>query len=201
MTGGEMYAYIRGIVSDIAADRAVLEAAGVGYELFAGRKTLDKLILGEEAKLYTHLHLAEGVQALYGFYDPEEREMFRRLIGITRVGPKLAISVLSVMEPSDVISAVVTDNPAAFDAVQGMGRKMAQRVILELKEQVKDAPVPVKAGQAIPVNVPENIRSEAVQALVALGYDGLTASRAVSAVEEAKNVEELITKALRKLAR
>ena len=196
-----MYAYIRGIVSDIAADRAVLEAAGVGYELFAGRKTLDKLILGEEAKLYTHLHLAEGVQALYGFYDPEEREMFRRLIGITRVGPKLAVSVLSVMEPSDVISAVVTDNPAAFDAVQGMGRKMAQRVILELKEQVKDAPIPVKTGQAIPVNVPENIRSEAVQALVALGYDGLTASRAVSAVEEAKNVEELITKALRKLAR
>ncbi len=196
-----MYAYIRGIVSDIAADRAVLEAAGVGYELFAGRKTLDKLILGEEAKLYTHLHLAEGLQALYGFYDPEEREMFRRLIGITRVGPKLAISVLSVMEPSDVISAVVTDNPAAFDAVQGMGRKMAQRVILELKEQVKDAPIPVKTGQAIPVNVPENIRSEAVQALVALGYDGLTASRAVSAVEEAKNVEELITKALRKLAR
>ena len=196
-----MYAYIRGIVSDIAADRAVLEAAGVGYELFAGRKTLDKLILGEEAKLYTHLHLAEGVQALYGFYDSEEREMFRRLIGITRVGPKLAVSVLSVMEPSDVISAVVTDNPAAFDAVQGMGRKMAQRVILELKEQVKDAPIPVKTGQAIPVNVPENIRSEAVQALVALGYDGLTASRAVSAVEEAKNVEELITKALRKLAR
>ena len=197
-----MYAYIRGIVSDIAADRAVLEAAGVGYELFAGRKTLDKLILGEEAKLFTHLHLAEGVQALYGFYDPEEREMFRRLIGITRVGPKLAISVLSVMEPSDVISAVITDNPAAFDSVQGMGRKMAQRVILELKEQVKDVPAPGgKAGQATTVTVAENIRAEAVQALVALGYDGLTASRTVSAVEEAKNVEELITKALRKLAR
>ena len=197
-----MYAYIRGIVSDITQDRAVLEAAGVGYELFAGRKTLDKLILGEEAKLYTHLHLAEGVQALYGFYIEEEREMFRRLIGISRVGPKLAVSVLSVMEPSDVISAVVTDNPTAFDPVQGMGRKMAQRVILELKEQVKDAPLPVgKPGQAVQIGVAENIRAEAVQALVALGYDGLTASRAVSAVEEAKNVEELITKALRKLAR
>ena len=197
-----MYAYIRGIVSDIAADRAVLEAAGVGYELFAGRKTLDKLIMGEEAKLYAHLHLAEGVQALYGFYTEEEREMFRRLIGISRVGPKLAVSVLSVMEPSDVISAVITDNPAAFDPVQGMGRKMAQRVILELKEQVKDTPIPAgKAGQAVQVNVAENIRVEAVQALVALGYDGLTASRAVSAVEDAKNVEELITKALRKLAR
>lgn len=197
-----MYAYIRGIVSDIASDRAVLEAAGVGYELFAGRKTLDKLIMGEEAKLFCHLHLAEGVQALYGFYTEEEREMFRRLIGISRVGPKLAVSVLSVMEPSDVISAVVTDNPTAFDPVQGMGRKMAQRVILELKEQVKDAPIPVgKTGQAVQAAVAENIRAEAVQALVALGYDGLTASRAVSAVEEAKNVEELITKALRKLAR
>jgi Holliday junction DNA helicase, RuvA subunit len=197
-----MYAYIRGIVSDMAADRVVIEAAGVGYELFTGRKTLDKLIQGEEARLYTHLHLAEGIQALYGFYTQEEREMFRRLIGITRVGPKLAISVLSVMEPSDVISAVVTDNPAAFDPVQGMGRKMAQRVILELKEQVKDVPLPAgKPGQTVEINVSENIRAEAVQALVALGYDGLTASRAVSAVEEAKNVEELITKALRKLAR
>ena len=197
-----MYAYIRGIVSDIASDRAVLEAAGVGYELFAGRKTLDKLILGEEARLYTHLHLAEGVQALYGFYTEEEREMFRRLIGISRVGPKLAVSVLSVMEPSDVISAVVTENPAAFDPVQGMGRKMAQRVILELKEQVKDTAVPLgKPGQPAAANVAENIRSEAVQALVSLGYDVLTASRAVTAVEEARNVEELITKALRKLAR
>ena len=197
-----MYAYIRGIVSDMTQDRAVLEAAGVGYELFAGRKTLDKLILGEEARLYTHLHLAEGVQALYGFYTEEEREMFRRLIGISRVGPKLAVSVLSVMEPSDVISAVVTENPAAFDPVQGMGRKMAQRVILELKEQVKDTAVPLgKPGQPAAANVAENIRSEAVQALVSLGYDGLTASRAVTAVEEARNVEELITKALRKLAR
>ena len=197
-----MYAYIRGIVSDIAVDRAVVEAAGVGYELFAGRKTLEKLILGEEAKLFTHLHLAEGVQALYGFYSQEEREMFRRLIGISRVGPKLAVSVLSVMEPADVISAVITDNPAAFDQVQGMGRKMAQRVILELKEQVKDVPLPSgKTGQTAAVNVAENIRAEAVQALVALGYDGLTASRAVSAVEEARNVEELITMALRQLAR
>ena len=197
-----MYAYIRGIVSDISSDKAVIEAGGVGYELFAGRKTLDKLILGEEAKLYTHLHLAEGVQALYGFFDPEEREMFRRLIGISRVGPKLAVSVLSVMEPSDVVSAVITDNPAAFDPVQGMGRKMAERVILELKEQVRDTPLSSgQPGKNLEANVTENIRAEAVQALAALGYDGLTASRAVSDVEEAKNVEELITKALRKLAR
>ena len=197
-----MYAYIRGIVMDLSSDKAVLEAGGIGSEVFAGKKTLEKLIAGEEAKLYTHLHLAEGIQALYGFYSVEERDMFRRLINISRVGPKLAISVLSVMEPSDVVSAVITDNPSAFDPVQGMGRKMAQRVILELKEQVKNAFIPLdRADQAQQSGVSENTRAEAVQALVTLGYDGLTASRAVSAVEDAKTVEEMITKALRRLAR
>ena len=195
-----MYAYIRGIVAETAPDRAVLEAGGVGYELFVSKKALDRLVMGEEAKLFAHLHLAEGVQALYGFYSTEERDMFRRLISISRIGPKLAMSVLSVMDPSDVVSAVITENAAAFDQVSGMGRKTAQRVILELKEQVKDAPLPTaQKNSALPVA--EDIRVEAVQALAALGYDGLTASRAVSAVEEARDVQELITKALRRLAR
>lgn len=195
-----MYAYIRGIVAETAPDRAVLEAGGVGYELFVSKKALDRLVMGEEAKLFAHLHLAEGVQALYGFYSTEERDMFRRLISISRIGPKLAMSVLSVMDPGDVVSAVITENAAAFDQVCGMGRKTAQRVILELKEQVKDAPLPAaQKNSALPVA--EDIRVEAVQALAALGYDGLTASRAVSAVEEARDVQELITKALRRLAR
>lgn len=195
-----MYAYIRGIVAETAPDRAVLEAGGVGYELFVSKKALDRLVMGEEAKLFAHLHLAEGVQALYGFYSTEERDMFRRLISISRIGPKLALSVLSVMDPSDVVAAVITENAAAFDQVSGMGRKTAQRVILELKEQVKDAPLPAaQKNSALPVA--EDIRVEAVQALAALGYDGLTASRAVSAVEEARDVQELITKALRRLAR
>ena len=195
-----MYADIRGIVAETAPDRAVLEAGGVGYELFVSKKALDRLVMGEEAKLFAHLHLAEGVQALYGFYSTEERDMFRRLISISRIGPKLALSVLSVMDPSDVVAAVITENAAAFDQVCGMGRKTAQRVILELKEQVKDAPLPAaQKNSALPVA--EDIRVEAVQALAALGYDGLTASRAVSAVEEARDVQELITKALRRLAR
>ena len=75
-----MYAYIKGIVEESGADRAVVEAAGVGYELFCSTMTLKTLIVGKPAKLYTHLHLAEGVQALYGFADTEERDMFRRLL-------------------------------------------------------------------------------------------------------------------------
>ena len=88
-----MYAYIKGIVGETGADRAVVEAAGVGYELFCSTMTLKTLILGREAKLYTHLHLAEGVQALYGFADTEERDMFRKLLNVSRIGPKVALSV------------------------------------------------------------------------------------------------------------
>ena len=89
-----MYAYISGTVDQVLSDRAVIEAAGVGYELLCSGMTLKQLVPGKPARLYTHLHLAEGVMALYGFSDTAEREMFRRLIGITRIGPKVALSVL-----------------------------------------------------------------------------------------------------------
>ena len=197
-----MYAYIRGTVDETGADRAVVEAAGVGYELFCSTMTLKTLAVGEQAKLYTHLHLAEGVQALYGFADTEERDMFRRLLNVSRIGPKLALSVLSTMTPSDVRAAIVTDNPAAFDRVSGMGRKTAQRVILELGESIRQESVgmtPVKASNDKP-SLP-SLQSEAVAALTSLGYDGLTASRAVAKIKEADTVEELITKALKSMAK
>ncbi len=197
-----MYAYIKGIVDETSADRAIVEAGGVGYELFCSTITLKTLILGEEAKLYTHLHLAEGVQALYGFHDPEERDMFRKLLNVSRVGPKLAISVLSTMTPDDVRAAIVTDNPAAFDRVVGMGRKTAQRVILELQESIRSESVgmaPVKKDETKP-SLP-GMQTEAVAALTSLGYDGLTASRAVAKIKDANSVEELITKALRSMVK
>ena len=197
-----MYAYIKGIVDETAADRAIVEAGGVGYELFCSTITLKTLILGEEAKLYTHLHLAEGVQALYGFADTEERDMFRKLLNVSRVGPKLAISVLSTMTPDDIRAAIVTDNPAAFDRVVGMGRKTAQRVILELGETIRQESAgmaPVKKADAVP-SLP-SMQTEAVAALTTLGYDGLTASRAVAKIKDAASVEELITKALRSMAK
>ncbi len=197
-----MYAYIKGTVDDLFADRAIIEAVGVGYELICSSITLKTLAKGETVKLFTHLHLAEGVQALYGFADAEEREMFRRLLNVSRVGPKLAISVLSALTPSDVRAAIVTDNPAAFDRVSGMGRKTAQRVILELQESIRQESAgltPVKADSAKP-SLP-TLQSEAVAALTSLGYDGLTASRAVAKIKEADTVEELITKALKSMAK
>ncbi|MEN6339541.1 MAG: Holliday junction branch migration protein RuvA [Clostridiaceae bacterium] len=192
-----MYAYISGIVDAALADRAVIDANGVGYELFCSAMTLKRLREGQTARLYTHLHLAEGVMALYGFYDLDEKDMFRRLLSVTRVGPKLALSVLSILTPSDVAGAIVTNNAAAFDRVPGMGRKTAQRVLLELKERVQASEM---LGGDANLDQPD-IRAEAVAALVSLGYDGLAAGKAVAAVENAESVEALITAALRKLAK
>jgi len=192
-----LYAYITGIVDELLTDRAVLEAGGVGYELFCSAMTLKRLRAGQKERLYTHLHLAEGIMALYGFYEPEEKDMFRRLLTVTRVGPKLALSVLSVLTPSDVAGAIVTNNAAAFDRVSGMGRKTAQRVLLELKERVETSEM---LGGSANADAPD-IRSEAVAALVSLGYDGLAAGKAVAAVEKAESVEALITAALRRMAK
>ena len=192
-----MYAYISGVVDDIQTDRAILEAGGVGYELFCSAMTLRRLRPGQKERLYTHLHLAEGVMALYGFYEPDEKDMFRRLLSVTRVGPKLALSVLSVLTPGDVAAAVVTGNAAAFDRVSGMGRKTAQRVLLELKERVGASDM---LGSEANLDAPD-LRAEAIAALVSLGYDGLAAGKAVAAVEQAETVEALITAALRKLAK
>ena len=124
--------------------------------------------------------------------------MFRRLIAISRIGPKVALSVLSVLTPDDVTLAVLTDNAAAFDRVPGMGRKTAARVILELKGKV-DAADTLPSGQGADQSAA--IRTEAIAALVALGYDGADAGRVVSGLPETAKVEEMIKNALRELSR
>ena len=198
-----MYAYIRGVASEIVSDIIVVETAGIGYEIHVSTKTANKVVSGAEVKLYTHLHLADGIQALYGFYTNEEREMFRKLITVTRVGPKLALSVLSQMTPQDIAAAVLTETVSAFDSVPGMGRKTAQRVILELKELIKGyMPTPLPAEDTSKADsVSTSMQIDAITALTSLGYDGLTASKAVTQITDADSVEILITKALRKLAK
>lgn len=198
-----MYAHISGIVEEVLADRATIEAGGVGYELLCSGQTLKCLKAGAPHKLYTHFHisLSQDVMALYGFETKEERAMFRRLIGVTRVGPKLALSVLSTLSVQDITLAILTENAAAFDKVPGMGRKTAARVLLELKEKVS-----ADDSAAVPSGASNNagsmdIRSEAIAALVSLGYDGVSAGRAVAAVEDCDRVEDMITGALREIAR
>jgi len=198
-----MYAHIRGKVQEIETDRAVIEAAGVGYELICPSSTLKCLHSGQEHLLYTHFGFSstQETMTLYGFETKEERTMFRRLIAVTRIGPKLALSVLSALSVSDIAAAILTENAAAFDRVPGMGRKTAARVLLELKEKISPedmAGSPMAASAADAKGM--DMRAEAVAALVSLGYDGVTAGRAVSAVPECARVEDVITQALREIA-
>ncbi|OQB24715.1 MAG: Holliday junction ATP-dependent DNA helicase RuvA [Firmicutes bacterium ADurb.Bin182] len=193
-----MYAYIKGSVEEICPDRIIVEASGVGYELLCSSNTIKCLNKKEQAKLYTHLVAAQDSVTLYGFADVEERAMFRRLIGVNRVGPKLAQSILSSLSVSDIAAAVLTENAAAFKRVPGLGAKTAARVLLELKERIS---LDEFAGRSGGTSSQLDMRAEATAALVALGYDGAAASRAVASLEDCKRVEEMITKALRSLAR
>ena len=192
-----MYSHIRGTVEEIGADRAVIDAGGVGYELICSRMTLSKLTQGKQAKLLAHLNIAQDAVALYGFHSEEERAMFRELLGVTKIGPKVALSCLSVLTPEDISMAVLTENVAAFDGVPGMGRKTAARVLLELKEKVDT----VGSGAAKTAKTADDgsagMRHDAIEALIALGYDGAAAGRAVAAVEDCARVEDMIMKALR----
>lgn len=123
--------------------------------------------------------------------------MFRRLIGVTRVGPKLALAVLSHLSVSDITAAILTENDAALSRVPGMGKKTAARLLLELKEKVS---ADMGATGELGGGVSLDMRAEATAALVALGYDGVVAGRAVSAAPACERVEDMITAALRSLA-
>lgn len=192
-----MFAHIRGTVDEIAPDRVVIEANGVGYELQCSTATLKTLQTGATAKLFVHFHLSQDSVALYGFVSTEERAMFRRLTGVTRVGPKLALAVLSHLSVADIAAAILTENDAALSRVPGMGKKTAARVLLELKEKVS-ADMGVAGELAGSVTL--DMRAEATAALVALGYDGIVAGRAVAAAPDCQRVEDMITAALRSLA-
>jgi len=196
-----MYAYIRGTVDEKNLDRVVMEAAGVGYELICSDATLRQLSVGDKAKLLTHFNVSQdGTVTLYGFMTSDERAMFRRLIAVNRVGPKLALGILSKLAPSDIAMAIVTQNAAAFDRIPGLGKKTAARLLLELKEKVtEDTMGSVSAPQMAEGSV--DMRAEAIAALVALGYDGVSAGRAVSSVGECARVEDMITKALREIGK
>lgn len=197
-----MYAHIRGIVESIGADRAVIEANGVGYELVCSKKTLARLCPGSEIKLLTHFHMTQDAISLYGFASDDERIMFRKLITVSRIGPKVALSVLSAMTSEDIVLAVLTDNPAAFDHVTGMGRKTASRVILELKGKVNSDNIPIMPSEAAnSTGTDTSMRTEAIAALVALGYDGALAGRVVAALPKCERTEDMLKLGLKELAK
>jgi holliday junction DNA helicase RuvA len=197
-----MYAFIRGKVEYKGMDSAVIEAGGVGYEVFVSTRTLANLpAAGEPAMVYTYLHVREDVMQLYGFGTREEKAMFVKLLGVTGVGPKMAMGILSGLTVAELAIALVTKDTRSLSRISGVGKKTAERLILELCESVGKDEL-IAAPQAVGAAVHGGgAAQEAIQALMALGYSSIEASRAVGAAGDVGSVEEIIMRALKALDR
>ncbi len=178
-----MYHHLKGILILAEPSRAVIECDGVGYVLRTPLSTYDKLPSpGEECRLLTHLHVREDAMELFGFVEEAERAMFRRLIAVSGVGPSVAVALMSGNTVADIVAAVKRGDAKLLMRAKGVGRKTAERIVLELKGAVDEieALVTATAGP-IPAAAPEQT---AVQALVTLGYSEAGADAAVREVLE-----------------
>lgn len=195
-----MYASITGTITETAQDNLVVEANGVGYEIFVTNATISKAQVGDTAKFYTHLSVSETAQTLFGFASREEKAMFRQLIAVSGVGPKLAMAVLSGLSVGDLATAIITSDEKALSRVSGVGKKTAQRIILELKSKISTEHAFETPGAAPAVATGE--AGEAVEVLVAMGFEPSDAAAAVALVKaEGGSPEQMAMRALRSLDR
>ncbi|MDP8911062.1 MAG: Holliday junction branch migration protein RuvA [Actinomycetota bacterium] len=170
----------------------VLDVGGVGYRIHATRAALRRAEGAEEVAIETHLHVREDALALYGFNDPEERELFEHLLAVNGIGPKVALSIVSGSAPAELRRAVVHEDVARFQAIPGIGRKTAQRVVLELKEKL--VPTEEVAMSTAASGAPHVIAREA---LVELGYSVSEAEQALAGTNPDLPPEERVREALK----
>ena len=194
-----MYAYIKGSLEIKGNDYVVIENNGIGYKVFTPITTINKLgETGTQVKVYTHYHVREDDISLYGFYSLEELRMFELLIGVSGVGAKSANSILANITPSAFALAVITNNVKELTKLPGIGAKSAQRIILELKDKLKDdKSLASNDMEYTEVVVSDDNVVEAISALQVLGYPAKEATKAVSSFDTGNMaVEEIIKKAL-----
>ena len=200
-----MFYYLEGVVSHLEPSIAVIDCGGVGYECHVSVMTQSRLKKGERSRLYTHVHVREEAFELYGFADREERNCFRLLLGITGVGTKAALSILSTVSPEKFALAVLSDDERTLCDAPGIGKKLAQRVILELKDKLKRQykPTAQPAGTiAADASLPVDKGAEALMALQVLGYTTAEAAAALRGADTiAMSVEDMIRHALKGLVR
>lgn len=195
-----MYAYIDGVVAEKTKDAIILEAGGIGYYIHVSGATLSACpAAGQKMKLHTTMNVRQDNSIeLIGFYSREEKAMFTRLSGVTGVGPRMALAILSAMSVRDLSVALVTGDAAALTKVPGVGKKTAQRLVLELKDKVEDSEL---TGTSVSPKVAnQGPEAEAVAALISLGYASAEAAKAVSMVaSQTDKADEMIFLALKSL--
>ena len=185
-----MITRLRGTVVARTAAGLVVEVGGVGYLVAATPRVTARV--GEEATVETYLHVREDALQLYGFADTEERELFEHLLSVSGVGPKVALAIVSGSRPAELRRAIALDDTARFEAIPGIGRKTAQRVVMELKEKLGTVAASPESGPAADL--------VARDALVELGYTVVDAERALAEVDPDLPAEERVKLALRKAA-
>ena len=201
-----MFYYLDGTVTEILPNLAVIDFGGVGYACKTTNNTLAALKKGQRGKLYTYLNVGEGIFELYGFAAQNELNSFKLLLGVSGVGPKAALAILSAATPESLAMAIVTEDAKTLTAAPGIGKKIAQRLILELKDKMaretaggldfsgrKGAPAPALFT---------NKATEAAQALAVLGYSSQEVSMALKGVDvENLPLEDIIRQSLKKMVK
>ena len=194
---------ISGLLRQVAPTYCVVEACGIGYQCSASTHTLSSLPgRGQEVTLLTHLWVKEDGMELFGFSTEQERRCFRMLIGVSGVGPRVALAILSDSAPDRLMLSIAAGDAKALTRAQGVGAKLAQRITLELKDKVGKglaSGTGFAGGSAAPA--PTSAPAQAVAALVSLGDAASDAAAAVARVDETLSVQEIITIALRSLSR
>lgn len=198
-----MYAYLNGLVAEKGQNSLVVDVGGVGYLLSVSMNTLQETPpVGEKMKVYTVLSVREDAMELFGFASREEKEMFNRLLTVSGIGPKVALSILGAMPLRDLTLAIVTGDVTSLSRAPGVGKKTAQRLALELRDKVEQSDLdyaPANGGPVTPVQ--EDAAQEALAALQALGYTASEAARAVSQVRgQSDSANDLVRLALRNMA-
>ena len=199
-----MFYYVNGTVAEIEAGLAVIDCSGVGYACATTNYTLSQLKKGERAKLYTYLNVREDAMELFGFASQSELRSFKMLIGVSGVGPKAALSILSSTTPQQLSMAVVMGDEKALTAAPGIGKKIAQRIILELKDKLIKEQGGFEAGSGATVTMPaqNNKAGEAAAALAVLGYGSQEIAAALKGIDmDALPLEEIIRQSLKKMVK
>jgi len=188
-----MIGYVKGVVTHLFTDTCFIDVQGVGYRVFVPNSTRQKLAIGQSATLFTYLNVREDALTLHGFHTQEEYELFLGLISVSGIGPKVAAGVLSAITPQNFRAAISSNNAAMLTKLPGIGKKTAERVILELKDKigVGDQIETGISGQPLAAsNLPGDIMQEAMQALAALGYNHAEITPVIKKIVERESREQ-----------
>lgn len=200
-----MYSYIKGTLEEVREDLIVVENNGIGYNIRIPARVLDELPpKGGQVKIYTYLYVREDIFSLFGFLSNDELNMFKLLINVSGIGPKGGLALLSVLSANDIRFAIVSEDVKTISKAPGVGSKTAKRLIIELKDKINLEDAFADTEEIVPAAASGNnqVKREATEALVALGYSASDAAKVLSGIEiaEDSDVETVLKKALKNMA-